>query len=185
MDVEIGRVHSAAAGGHQSAGAVAGGFDHGIGDIDGGALAVAEDGVGMGTVSVDDQLPQLQHGTVRGKDSAVGAVEIGLVAGSFTGLDHSDITVGCFLPGNTDSVTAVLVVGQGLVDGDIFSGRICRGGNCGRFRRFCRRLRGRAFFRLDASAQPQAQQERHGGKKSRRLFGLFMHCWIILSSMNC
>ena len=95
MDQQVAGIHCAASGGHQAARAVAAGLDHGVGNRNCSALAVAENGVGVFAVRIDDHLGEIKGRAVCGKDRRVVAVEVGFVAAvAVARLDDLRVAVG-------------------------------------------------------------------------------------------
>ena len=110
MDQQVAGVHRAASGGHQSTRAVACGLNHGVGNIDRRALAVAEHTVGVLAIGINSDLAERQRRPVGGKNSRIRAIKICLVAFRVAGLDHCDIGIGCFFAVRCDRVLLVSIV---------------------------------------------------------------------------
>lgn len=147
-DGEVGGIHDAATGGHDTAGVVFGGFDGGVGNVDSGAVgiaiiggggtAVAENAVGASGVGSDFGVLDVQSGACTREDGGVGAVEAGVVATiTVTGFGDSDVCqVGSNAAGGEDDVLvgvggSELAGGDSFVCGDFFGGGIGRGGSAG------------------------------------------------------
>lgn len=101
-DGEVFRIHDTAAGGHDTAGVVFGGFDGGVGNVDrgaigiaiigGGGTAVAKDAVSTGGVGGDLSVLNVQSGACTCQDSGIGTVEASTVAAiTVTGFGDSDV----------------------------------------------------------------------------------------------
>ena len=119
VDVQVFRIHRPAAGGHQSAGAVAGGLDHGIFDGNGGPFSVAEYGVGVFTGCVDHHFGEFQRAAVGGEDGGVIAVKIRFIAGvGITGLVDGGVGISQGFAVSSDDVFAISGGLQGLCDLD-------------------------------------------------------------------
>ena len=110
VNQEVGGIHRAAARRHQAAGAIAGGLDHRIGDIDCRPFPIAEHTVCMGAVGVNRDLAQRQRRSVCRKDRRVGPVEIRFVAGGLSCLDDGDVGVRSFFPVRRNRVLFVCAV---------------------------------------------------------------------------
>ena len=119
VDQEVGGIHRAASRRHQAAGAIAGGLDHRIGDVDRRPFPIAEYAVCMGTVGVNRDLAQRQRRPVCRKDCRVGSVEIRFIAGGLSCLDDSDVGVRSFFSVRRDRVLFVCAVLVSFADLDL------------------------------------------------------------------
>ncbi len=101
-DGEILCVHDTAAGGHDTAGVVFGGFDDGVGNVDSGAVgiaiigdggtAVAKDAVSAGGVGGDLGVLDVQSSACTCQDGGIGTVEASAVAAiTVTGFGDGDV----------------------------------------------------------------------------------------------
>ena len=126
MDQQVAGIHCAATGGHQAARTVAAGLDHGVGNRNRSALAIAEHAVCVLAVRADCNLTQRQRSSVGGKNRRVRAVEIRLIALRVAGLDYCDVGIRRLFAVRRDRVLFVGVVLNSLCDLNL----LCRGNLC-------------------------------------------------------
>ena len=110
MDQQVAGVHRAASGGHQATRAVACGLDHGVGNIDRSALAVAEHAIGVLAIRIHSDLAERKRRSVGGKNRRICSIKIGLVAFRLACFDHCDIRIRSFFAVRCNRVLLVSIV---------------------------------------------------------------------------
>ena len=124
MNGQTGRIHGSAAGSHQAAGAVAFGVNIRIFNIDGCAAAVAEHGVGMGSVCFNHQIAQIKGCLIMRVYGRVFTIEVRLIAGAFTCFRNQGIAQGDCLSVCLKHMSAILAVFNRLIRFNIIFSQI-------------------------------------------------------------